>query len=1335
MAKEKVAGLMSTEIGLNTAKATQGLNELKSAVRDSTNEWKQMESQMKASGDIVGASEVKYKGLTESVEKQQDVLQKLRQEQAEVNRSTEAGEATYQKYASQITTAERQLNSMIAQQAKAKQAYELQESGIAGLNKEIQQSIKETDAYVERLKAEGKEEEALKAQKEGLSRTLDKQSQLYEAQSRQLEKMTKSGDASSESISKQKIALDKTATSIAKGKQSLEELDLGQSKIGKNEGATEAGGKFEKLTGAVGKTTAGLTATVAVAGTALAGVSKLVNAIYDQQGQVSALQAKTTGSYKESKEAISAINKLYAQGYGESVEDLTETYTKLKQMNPKAEVGELAEQTKLVTQYSKASGADTEEVLKGAQNATKAWNMSYQDYFDNLFTLQKQGGDVGGEISDNMAEYSQVLGQMGLSAKDSFSMIANGIKTGAYNGDKLLDFTKEFSISLNDGRMDKSISEFSKKSQDMFQGYKDGKVTAGDMFKQISGEMSKMTDKQKEATLASNLWSALGEDNSLKVLESLGKQNKAFSDVSGTAKKTSDQLKESNPFELMKRSAEASVSSVTMSATETKKFKKALEPLQKAVKDFINTMVKNMPAIVKAITPVVNFVADHGKLILELMTAMLALNFTGKAINGLSKLHDAVTSTISVAQKVKDSKAFKWTASLGKKAFTKSIGAIKTVALGTGKLIGKSLKFTASIATKGANLAMAGLVKTAKATGTGIKLAFNFLKANPLILLVTAITAVVVALVELYKHNKKFRQFVDGLVKSAKQFFEGITKWFGNAWSSVTKSYDSFTHSFSKGWHSFTHSFSKGWHSFTDGIGKAWNNTWSYVSNVFDKYINIYKRVIKTFTDFFTGNWRNLGKDIRGIWNALWDYVESIFGKKAGSIKHGIEGFGSKIWGTFQTIKDKVSGFWSDMWNGLKDFARDGINKVIGVINNGIGGINTVIHTFGGKKEAIGKIPKFANGTKGAPKGLAIVNDAPGEHYQEAIIDNSGRATVLEGRNRLVNFSGGETVIPAHALPKFAKGTDNWLDTAVGWIKDKWEKLTEFISHPIKSLGNIMNKAVENISGSALVTNVAPAMGNGFVQGIADPIVNLFKSLKKKHDDEEASAPAGSGVQRWKDLVIKALDKNGLSTSESMVNKVLRQIQTESGGNEKAVQGGYTDINTITGDLAKGLMQTISATFNAYAFPGHKNIFNGYDNLLAALAYAKNRYGSKLAGLGEGHGYAQGGIVSQHGFYEVAEQNMPEIIIPLDPAKKMRANELLGQANQRINGTQSQQVVVQSDTAQLEQKFDNVITLLSLMLGVNQDQLKAMQAQGGINLPNLMNQMGMAQATHNYQSI
>ncbi|TVV27055.1 phage tail tape measure protein [Weissella cibaria] len=1233
MAKEKVAGLVSTEIGLNTAKATQGLNELKSAVKDSTNEWKQMESQMKQSGDEIGASEAKYKGLSQSVEKQQDVLAKLKQEQSEVNRSTEAGEATYQKYASQITTAERQLSAMTKQQEQAKRAYELQESGIAGLNKEIQQSIKETDAYVDRLKAEGKEEEANEAQKKGLARTLEKQGQLYEAQRKQLDKMTRSGEASSESISKQKIALDKTGTSIAKGKQSLEELDGAQGKIGKNEGATEAGGKFDKLTGAVGKTHLGLKATVAAAGTALAGVSKLVSAIYDQQSQVSALQAKTTGFYKESKEAISAINKLYAQGYGESVEDLTETYTQLKQMNPKAEVGELAQQTKLVTQYSKASGADTQEVLRGAQNATKAWHMSYQEYFDNLFTLQKQGGDVGGEISDNMAEYSQVLGQMGLSAKDSFSMIANGIQSGAYNGDKLLDFTKEFSISLNDGRMDKSISEFSKKSQDMFQGYKDGKVTAGDMFKQITSEMGKMTDKQKEATLASTLWSALGEDNSLKVLGSLGKQNKAFSDVSGTAKKTSDQLKESNPFELMKRSAEASVSSITMSATETKNFKKALAPLQKAVKQFIDTMVKNMPAIVKAITPVVNFVAQHGKAITAVLAGILALHFGSKIVSSASGMVTAFGTLRTGLTKLVESEKL---ATVTQKALT--------------------------VAQKAFNVA---------------------LKVNPIGLVIVAITALVTGFVLLYKHNKKFKAFVDGLAKSAGKFFSQIGKWIGSAtktigkffsnigkwFGGVSKSIGDGAAAIGKWFSGLVKGFQKGWKSFTKfatkllktfgkivlismalpvGIAvtlmkplvgplkkiindltkwvksvwapvqKAWTNTWNAIAKWFSGILNsitktwnstmsaigntlsksmdaisgAWSRSWNGIANFFTDVWHKMVRTfepiiksiqrivsdtvgaIAGTWNKMWNGIADFFGGIWNKmVRTGDDGIKS-VHNVFSPVLDAMSSVFSNTWRGITDgfgamwndmmsWAKVGINGVIGIINNGIGAINSVIGMFGGSGHTLSRIPRFANGTKGAPKGLAVVNDAPGENYQEAIIDNNGKATVLEGRNRVVEFSGGETVIPAHAMPHFAGGTDNWLSSAVGWISDKWTQLTSFLREPIVALTNVMNRAVGTITGSPLVTAVAPMMTQGLIHGIATPIVNMLSGIKGKHDNDERQS------------------------------------------------------------LLKRLF---------------------------------------------GKGFAQGGLVSQHGFYEIAEQNMPEIIIPLDPAKKPRANDLLAQANQRING-------------------------------------------------------------------
>ncbi|WP_252976488.1 hypothetical protein [Leuconostoc citreum] len=49
----------------------------------------------------------------------------------------------------------------------------------------------------------------------------------------------------------------------------------------------------------------------------------------------------------------------------------------------------------------------------------------------------------------------------------------------------------------------------------------------------------------------------------------------------------------------------------------------------------------------------------------------------------------------------------------------------------------------------------------------------------------------------------------------------------------------------------------------------------------------------------------------------------------------------------------------------MKKLAADGINMVIHPINDGIGGINDIIHDFGGPKNTIGKIDKvkFADGT------------------------------------------------------------------------------------------------------------------------------------------------------------------------------------------------------------------------------------------------------------------------------------------------------------------------------------------------------------------------------------
>lgn len=241
------------------------------------------------------------------------------------------------------------------------------------------------------------------------------------------------------------------------------------------------------------------------------------------------------------------------------------------------------------------------------------------------------------------------------------------------------------------------------------------------------------------------------------------------------------------------------------------------------------------------------------------------------------------------------------------------------------------------------------------------------------------------------------------------------------------------------------------------------------------------------------------------------------------------------------------------------------------------------------------------------------------------------------------------------------------------------------------------------------------------VGGMFDWIAKMLAPLNGDGGGPQDN-PAGGEVSRWTSLVKKALRANGLPDNEAYTNAWLRQIQSESGGNPKAVQGGYTDINTLTGDLAKGLVQTTTRTFNAFKFPGHDDIFNGYDNLLAGIAYAKSRYGANmLSVIGHGHGYRNGGLVANHGVYELAEENKPEYVIPTDIAKRGRAWQLLSEAVARFAGeAPDDRSTSASDAsvAKLEAKFDTVISLLTQLVANGTNPIEVRNIIDGQSISN-----------------
>lgn len=365
-----------------------------------------------------------------------------------------------------------------------------------------------------------------------------------------------------------------------------------------------------------------------------------------------------------------------------------------------------------------------------------------------------------------------------------------------------------------------------------------------------------------------------------------------------------------------------------------------------------------------------------------------------------------------------------------------------------------------------------------------------------------------------------------------------------------------------------------------------------------------------------------------------------------------------------ETVEQYTKGF-KDSRNLINSFI-DGINGVLNFLHKGWGNIGHV------------SLKGFATGTSGlAQDETALVGE---EGFELAHHPNRGIFAVGQQGPEIRNLKAGTSILPHSMskeflsltanLPAHADGVSGFLSDALGWVKSTYKDVTSVISKGPKGVV----EAIYNGLGLDDLENdfppVVTRMAKGSAQTAQDNFVKFLQSFFKKAESDAGGSqgsPSGSGVQRWAGQVKQALAANGLSTSQDMIDRVLRQISSESSGNEKAVQGNIGDINNITGDLAKGLMQTISSTFNANKFPGHGDIFNGYDNLLAALNYAKKTYGPSLSFLGNGHGYENGGIINAHGFYEIAEGNRPEMVIPLDPQKKSRATQLLNQASQVVN--------------------------------------------------------------------
>ena len=265
------------------------------------------------------------------------------------------------------------------------------------------------------------------------------------------------------------------------------------------------------------------------------GVQNAVSEVLEMDSASKKLQGSIGATAEEMEGYNAVMNDMYTAGYGDSITEIADAMALVKQYTGEVDptkIQQMAENA--MTLDETFSGMDMDETLRGVDALMVNMGLDAEEAFDYIVVGAQNGLNKSNELTDNLAEYSSLWSQAGFSAEEMFTILQNGLDSGAYNLDKVNDFVKEFSISLSDGRIEENIGSFSARTQELFSAWQNGEATTKDVFYSIINDLSNMENQQEALTIASNTWSALGEDNAMAVITSLDQVNDTYSDVRGS---------------------------------------------------------------------------------------------------------------------------------------------------------------------------------------------------------------------------------------------------------------------------------------------------------------------------------------------------------------------------------------------------------------------------------------------------------------------------------------------------------------------------------------------------------------------------------------------------------------------------------------------------------------------------------------------------------------------------------------------------------------------------------------------------------------------------------
>lgn len=1083
MAQDRPIGNMKFGIGFD------GFDESINTLDKLNKALKQSESSMKATMstfDKAGASAEdlsrKQQGLIDTTELQAKKIQLLEKRREEYIQTYGKESKQVANVTTQINTATVKYNKLSKELDSTKQAYILASAGVDKYASAIKDNEKAMNDEIKAFKEAGDKAGELEAKQRGLTKQAELTEQAIESQKQAINKMAQEFGESSIQVAQAQTKLEEfkrsaknTDTRLDGVTSALSELKKEASnvddKVDKAGDALEEAGKqgnkaeagFKNATKEFSALATGLA--VAISTKALDMATEAANALKESFNEVveasNRFQGKMGITKGESKQFLNFANELVKSGMVDTLEEAQEAITQVYQTAGKKVTPEgLKQLTKYAISFSKTFDTDVNETMRGASRMMENYGISAEEAFDLLTTGAQNGLNQSNELADNMAEYSQLFGQMGFTADETFSLLEAGLDGGAYNLDKVNDLIKEMGISLTDGRFEENADMFSESTRNLFNEWKNGKATQGEVVKGMMNDFANMEGGYDALNRAGTVWSALGEDNSLKVIKAMAGASTSFGETKGSAEDLNNTMTNTTAWEAFTNGVKGTVNSIAIWAQE---FTGGMtEPIENF---FNNTLPNAMKTLDFFFFFVSNFISNLKDIIGKMWSGQDTvsdqhiLNMMGFSWESIWALDDFITQVKEKGEVLTQYIKGFWQLFTGDEAT---------------QMQGYSL-----LRSLGMSQEDIAALETAK---ENIMKAFDSVKEVIISLLEDGLDKMIQAWKDLVQIWQEV--IAPDLLPLFQQFADWLSRLTGDL-AVISGALDNFGGSGKRNSNIIIEAFSILWETLKIKLG--------LIMATIETAMIIISSTIKIWSDIFKGDWEGAWNGIKDMYDRISDSIKTnlkntflgdmiksiedwnIRTTKAFtgwitdiSIKFGTWLTNMKTW--FQNLPgelaDKFKSGGSKVADAFKSVFNGALRAIGKPVNGIIKGASWVLEKLGAEPLKEWDVPQYAKGTPegGHPiNGPMMVNDGRGA---ETVITPDGRAFIPKGRNVVLNAPKGTHVLTAEETAQLqgSKAPKYRYKKGTNFFGNMWDSVKNVAGNVGNTLKNVVGDVWDFIS-------------------------------------------------------------------------------------------------------------------------------------------------------------------------------------------------------------------------------------------------------------------------------